>query len=135
MFNSVSLDHVVLRARDADVLSRFYQRVLNCEVERLLPIGLIQLRVGTILIDIVSADSRMGREGGPPPGEGKNLDHFCLKVEPFDEKKITEHLESCGVDFGPVQKRYGADGFGPSIYFYDPEGNKVELKGPKTVAL
>jgi len=133
MFNSVSLDHVVLRARDANALSNFYQRVLNCEVERRLPIGLIQLRVGSILIDIVSADSKLGREGGPPPGDGKNLDHFCLKVEPFDEKKIAEHLELCGVDFGPVQKLYGADGFGPSIYFYDPEGNKVELKGPKTV--
>jgi len=35
-----------------------------------------------------------------------------------------------GIDCGEVATRYGAEGNGPSIYFDDPEGNKVELKGP-----
>jgi len=29
-----------------------------------------------------------------------------------------------------VKERYGADGYGPSMYIRDPEGNRVELKGP-----
>ena len=58
-----------------------------------------------------------------------DLDHFCLKVEPFKDEDIMEHLRNCGVKFEPLRELYGADGYGPSIYFYDPEGNKVELKG------
>ena len=87
MFSSVHLDHIVLRAKHAEALSTFYIKVLNCKIERELPIGLIQLRLGSILIDIVQADSELGLQGGPPPGKGRNLDHFCLKVEPFEEKK------------------------------------------------
>ncbi|MEC9247895.1 MAG: VOC family protein [Pseudomonadota bacterium] len=129
MFNSVHLDHIVLRANNAEVLSSFYIKVLKCEIERELPIGLIQLRLGSILIDIVEANSELGRQGGPPPGKGRNMDHFCLKVEPFEQIKIVEHLNRCAVKFEPVRELYGADGFGPSIYLYDPEGNKIELKG------
>ena len=129
MFDSVHLDHIVLRAKDAEALSSFYIKVLECEVERELPIGLIQLRLGSILIDIVDADSELGLEGGPPPGGGRNLDHFCLKVKPFKGEDIMAHLRNCEVDFEPLRELYGADGYGPSIYFYDPEGNKVELKG------
>ena len=29
-----------------------------------------------------------------------------------------------------IEERYGADGFGPSMYISDPDGNIVELKGP-----
>jgi catechol 2,3-dioxygenase-like lactoylglutathione lyase family enzyme len=72
-----------------------------------------------------------GRPGGAPPGkEGRNLDHFCLRVEPFDETAIHEQLARHGYASGPVEKRYGAEGEGPSIYVTDPEGNVVELKGP-----
>ena len=129
MFDSVHLDHIVLRAKDAKALSAFYIKVFECEVERELPIGLIQLRLGSILIDIIDADSELGLQGGPRPGAGRNLDHFCLKVEPFKDEDIIKHLRNCGVKFEPLRELYGADGYGPSIYFYDPEGNKVELKG------
>ena len=85
-----------------------------------------------ILIDIISAKGELGTEGDPLPSDARNLDHFCLRVNPFDEEKIKKHFRLCGVTHGPVQNLYGAEGFGPSIYFYDPEGNKVELKGPSS---
>ena len=59
-----------------------------------------------------------------------NMDHFCLRVEPFDEPGIRRHLEARDIEVGPVASRYGAEGEGPSIYLTDPEGNVVELKGP-----
>lgn len=111
----------------------FYCNLLGCTVERELApdVGLIQLRAGNSLIDLVLVDSQLGRAGGKPPGtEGHNVDHFCLSVAPFDEVAIRQHLHARGFRCGPTERRYGADGFGPSIYVRDPDGNTVELKGP-----
>ena len=126
------LDHIVLRVADLDAMIAFYGEVLGCPVERRLDdIGLIQLRAGQALIDLVPAASKLGQEGGAPPGVGgRNLDHLCLRIEPFDEAAIRQHLDAHGVAAGPVETRYGAEGDGPSIYLLDPERNTVELKGP-----
>ena len=126
------LDHIVLRVVDLDRMVRFYCEVLGCTVERKQEaIGLVQLRAGRSLVDLVPVDGKLGRAGGAPPGtEGRNLDHFCFRVEPFDAVAIQRHLEAFGVAAGPVESRYGAEGVGPSIYVTDPEGNVVELKGP-----
>lgn len=126
------LDHLVLRVRDVAKVQAFYVEVLGCTVEKVQPdIGLIQLRAGRSLIDLVGVESKLGRMGGAAPGrEGHNLDHLCLRVDPFDAEAIRAHLKASGADPGAVESRYGADGQGPSIYLHDPEGNMVELKGP-----
>jgi glyoxylase I family protein len=132
MFRLLGLDHLALRVQDLDAMLRFYCDALGCTVERTQPaIGLVQLRAGAALIDLVPVDGKLGRAGGAAPGkEGRNLDHFCLRVEPFDEVQIRQQLAAHGVTAGPVESRYGAEGEGPSIYLDDPEGNVVELKGP-----
>jgi catechol 2,3-dioxygenase-like lactoylglutathione lyase family enzyme len=111
---------------------RFYCEVLGCRVERRQEaIGLVQLRAGRSMLDLVPIDGKLGRMGGAAPGrEGRNLDHFCLRVEPFDGEAIRAHLLQHGSEPGPVEQRNGAEGEGPSIYLSDPEGNVVELKGP-----
>ena len=126
------IDHVVLRVVDAERMLHFYRDALACTVERRRDdIGLIQLRAGRSMIDLVPVDGELGRAGGAAPGrEGRNLDHFCLRVEPFDEAAIRAHLASHGVVAGSIESRYGAEGMGPSLYLTDPEGNVVELKGP-----
>jgi catechol 2,3-dioxygenase-like lactoylglutathione lyase family enzyme len=126
------LDHLVLRVTDLERMVSFYGQVLGCPVERRQDeIGLVQLRAGSALIDLVPVDGKLGRMGGAAPGrEGRNLDHLCLRVEPFDEAAIRAHLAAHEVAAGPVESRYGAEGEGPSIYLQDPEGNTVELKGP-----
>ncbi len=110
----------------------FYTGVLGCPVEKIQEnLGLYQLRAGSALIDLVPVDGPLGLKGGAAPGtEGRNLDHFCLRVEPFDAAAIIAHLRAHGADPAPVASRYGAEGQGPSIYVTDPEGNVVELKGP-----
>lgn len=126
------IDHVVLRVRDLDAALRFYCSVLGCAIERRVDdIGLIQLRAGTNLIDLVPLASPLGRAGGAGPGnEGRNVDHFALSVAHFDETALRAHLVAHGVEPGDVAERYGADGMGPSMYIRDPDGNTVELKGP-----
>jgi glyoxylase I family protein len=128
------IDHLVLRVVDLDRMLRFYCEVLGCTIERRNDtIGLVQLRAGRSLVDLVPVEGQLGRAGGAAPGqEGRNLDHFCFRVEPFDEAGIRRQLRSHGVDAGPLATRNGAEGEGPSIYVQDPEGNVVELKGPAT---
>lgn len=128
------IDHLVLRIVDLDRMLAFYTGVLGCTIERRQDaIGLVQLRAGRSLVDLVPVDGPLGRAGGAAPGaEGRNVDHFCFRVEPFDEAQIRRDLEAAGVAAGPTQMRFGAEGEGPSIYIADPEGNTVELKGPPT---
>lgn len=132
MLKLQGIDHLVLRVVDLDRMVRFYVDALGCGVERRQDaIGLVQLRAGRSLIDLVPVDGKLGRMGGAAPGaQGRNLDHFCLRVDPFDEAALRAHLAAHGVEAGKTESRYGAEGEGPSIYLSDPEGNVVELKGP-----
>jgi len=131
-FQLQQIDHVVLRVRDGAAMQAFYCDVLGCSVERRQDgIGLVQLRAGQSLIDLVPVDGKLGRMGGAAPGaEGRNMDHLCLRAEPFDREAIVAHLETHGVRVGDFGMRYGAEGEGPSQYLFDPEDNLVELKGP-----
>ncbi|WP_372740986.1 VOC family protein [Neptunomonas sp.] len=125
------LDHIVLRTNQIDRMCAFYCDVLNCTVERETPpeLGLIQLRAGNALIDLVRVESQLGKMGGGAPTKtGNNLDHFCLQLKQTDEDTIAAHLASHGIDAGEFAKRYGAQGYGMSVYIKDPEGNTVELR-------
>jgi glyoxylase I family protein len=131
MLNILRIDHLVLRVTDLQRMLDFYTGVLGCPLERAQEdIGLYQVRAGGSLIDLVPVDSPLGRAGGAAPGpEGRNLDHFCLRVDPFDASALAAWLRGRGVEPGAVESRYGAEGLGPSVYLTDPEGNVVELKG------
>jgi glyoxylase I family protein len=131
-FRLLALDHVVLRVSDLERARAFYCDVLGCTFEKWQEqLGLLQLRAGASLIDLVGPDGPLGRAGGALPGrEGRNVDHFCLRIAPFDAQALRAHLASHGVEAGEVVQRYGAEGTGPSLYLADPDGNMVELKGP-----
>ncbi len=123
----MGLDHVVLRVADIDRSIEFYGQVLGCHVERRLPeIGLVQLRAGAAMIDLVPRreDEDMGA----------NMDHFAVRIAEMDVPALTAHLKAHGIDPGEVRRRYGAEGYGSSIYITDPDGNTVELKGPPETA-
>ncbi len=131
-FTVQGIDHVVIRVIDVEGMIRFYQDVLGCAVERRLDeLGLVQLRAGRSLIDLVDVNGELGQKGGAAPGdEARNMDHLCLRIDPFDEAHIRAHLGAHGIEAGDLATRYGAEGVGPSLYIQDPEGNTVELKGP-----
>ena len=122
------LDHVVLRVADMDRAIAFYEQVLGLNVERRLEsIGLVQLRAGAAMIDLVPRTE--------DEDDGRNMDHFAVRVDGFDATALAEHLRRHGVEVGEVRERYGAEGYGPSLYICDPDGNTVELKGPATRGL
>jgi catechol 2,3-dioxygenase-like lactoylglutathione lyase family enzyme len=131
MIRLAAIDHVVFRVRDLDAALLFYTEVLGATVEKVqAEIGLWQLRAGTSLIDLVPLDGKLGGMGGAGPGrEGRNVDHVCFRVAPWDEEAILAHLGRHGFQ-AEVARRYGAEGHGPSIYLTDPDGNGLELKGP-----
>ena len=122
------IDHLVLRVRDIDAMRKFYCEVLGAEHVGYRPkFAMSHLRVGDCMLDLVEAEKR----GLSAPQAGRlNLDHFCFRVEPFDQEAIVAHLKRHNVPLGPIRDRYGAEGNGVSIYLTDPEGNTVELKGP-----
>jgi glyoxylase I family protein len=126
------IDHVVLRVADLARAIGFYCGVLGCREERRIEaLGLVQLRAGSGLIDLVDVSGALGRIGGPPPGDSaRNMDHFALQLASFDEDRLRAELTAAGIEVGEVGERYGAQGVGPSLYVRDPDGNVVELKGP-----
>jgi glyoxylase I family protein len=121
------LDHIVLRVADIDRAIDFYGSVLGLHVERrLAAIGLVQLRAGAAMIDLVPRSE--------DEDEGRNVDHFAVQIAEMDVPALTAHLQRHGIDPGEVRRRYGAEGYGSSIYITDPDGNTVELKGPPETA-
>lgn len=119
----LGLDHVVLRVKNLAASIEFYGRILGARVERELQAPrIVQLRIGDSLLDLVPGPRR--RE------KGINLDHFAVRVAPFNPASLKRRLARYGIAPGDVKERYGAEGYGPSIYFNDPDGNMVEFKGP-----
>jgi glyoxylase I family protein len=125
------IDHVVLRVRDPQKVRDFYCTVLGCSELRRTPpeVGLLQLRAGRSVIDLVSVDGAIGRQGGAAPGpSGRNMDHFCLLVEDFDAARLREELAAHGVKADTYPGRPGTGGADASLYVRDPEGNTIELR-------
>jgi len=122
-FNVERIDHVVLRVRDLAGMVRFYERALGFREERRIErLGLVQMRAGASMLDLVASETQ---DAVVP-----NMDHLCFRVEPFDRDAIVTQLAPFGISVGETVQRYGAEGTGPSVYFRDPEGNQIELKGP-----
>jgi len=124
------IDHIVLRVRDLQRSLAFYCEVLGCTVEREQPeLGLTQLRAGRSLIDLVTLDGPLG--AGEPPGAGRNLEHFCVTIAPYEEAALIARLTGRGVPVREPASRYGAEGEGRSFYIEDPDGNHLELKASR----
>jgi glyoxylase I family protein len=131
MLKIAGIDHIVLRTSKLQEMLNFYCQVLGCSIERETSneVGLIQLRAGNALIDLVTIDGELGKKGGAEPAlTENNLDHFCLQLRPISETQIKDHLQKHGIKTDDFTKRYGAQGFGRSIYIKDPQGNLVELR-------
>ena len=125
-FQLQRLDHLALRTSNVERLVSFYE-LLGCTVVREIEsMKMIQLRSGASMIDIIGTDEL---DGADPAG--RNLDHFALRIEPFDESDILAFCAEHQIEAQTMaQPLLGADGYGPAIYIRDPDGNRVELKGP-----
>ena len=117
----LGIDHVVLNSSAPEQLVEFYSTMLGLRLERSVGDFLWQFRLGDQLLDIFRAERT-----------GTNVDHICLRVRPFDMQAMCAALEAADIPYEPAQRIYGAQGFGPSVYIKDPQGNRIELKGAIT---
>ena len=130
-FKLEGLDHVVILVRDMDEAQRFYEEVIGCTVDRALPeYGMLQLRAGASLIDLVDIGSTEGEWARPETEGGRNMDHVCIGTGPCREGDMRAHLARHHISIVEEGIRYGANGDGMSFYICDPSGNQIELKGP-----
>ncbi|HEX8456427.1 MAG TPA: VOC family protein [Pyrinomonadaceae bacterium] len=129
MFRIQAIDHVVIRALDLERMVQFYRDVLGCAVDRRRDdLGLVHMRAGNSLIDLVSVKGKLGSGADVPTAEGRNMEHLCLRIEPYDYAELSAHFQALGVAIGKEERNYGAEGTGASVYLEDPEGNTIELK-------
>lgn len=133
MMNVIAMDHIVLNVHDMDTMLDFYINVLGLAGERIeafgegkVPFPSVRISADT-LIDLFPMPEQ-GAAQGPVEVE-KRLNHFCMVIEPAEMPKVIAHLEAHGVtvDEGPAT-RWGAHGNATSIYFNDPEGNRIEIR-------
>ena len=118
-------DHLVLRVEDLESALTFYSETLGLEALRV-----EEFRQGEVPFPSVriSDDSLIDLVPKARTPKSNNVDHFCLVVE-GDLDEIAEDLQARGVEMtGESGRRWGAHGYGDSIYVKDPEGNTIELK-------
>jgi glyoxylase I family protein len=107
----------------------FYCDILGCTEEReIRSAGMVQLRAGASLIDLVDISAEAGAWARPALSGGRNVDHFCLAPGAWDEAAMRAWLADHDVQIVEEGLRYGASGDGLSFYVKDPFGNTVELK-------
>lgn len=128
------LDHIVLNVRDIDRSLKFYSETLGLKPERVDEfkagqVGFPSVRVNAdTIIDLFPIkDSAAG--SSPAEHVAGNLNHFCMVIGAEDFAGIASYLKEREVPIrrGPVS-RWGARGRATSVYFFDPDGNEIELR-------
>jgi catechol-2,3-dioxygenase len=122
MIQARRLGHVVLSVRDADTSKEFYTRTLGLQVahedrQR----GAVFLSFGREHHDLALFQLATGEP--PQPGQ-PGLHHMAWQLGSFDELQAAyRELKAMGV---PVEATV-EHGVTRSVYFPDPDGNRVEL--------
>jgi len=129
----IELDHIVLNVGDIDRSLKFYTEVLGLKGERV-----DEFRAGKVsfpsvritdqtIIDLFPSKDRASDSSSEQIV--KNLNHFCLVVGADSFSGIVDYLAENHVTVrqGPVS-RWGAQGRATSVYFFDPDGNEIEIR-------
>ena len=115
------LDHIVLKVADVERSLAFYLEHLGLE-----PVRVDEWRRGEVFFPSVRVDATTIIDLLEVEPDGRNLDHFCMVIEPTDLTELATR-DDLDVVEGPVE-RGGATGMGWSLYVRDPDGHLIELK-------
>jgi catechol 2,3-dioxygenase-like lactoylglutathione lyase family enzyme len=109
-----SLSHLLLQVSDLDGALSFYVDLLGFQVRER-----SQLADGRTF---VSTNQGLGLTTFPPgAATGQSLDHLAFRC-PTGIEPVVEKLRAAGIAYeGPRRNAYGQ-----SVYFRDPDGNRVE---------
>lgn len=117
------IDHVVVKVSDLERSIHFYCDILGCKLQwRRDELSLAHLCVGASFVDLLE-DKALSYS------PGQNMDHLCLTVTDFNLQKVRSHFLAHGIELGTSGDRFGASGWGQSLYISDPDGNGLELRG------
>ena len=114
--------HLVLNVKNLDESTKFYSEVLGFEIALQRPTGTF-LTCGKIHHDLALFQAP---EGAMPVTEGQlGLNHFAVQVEDINDlKEVYDELK----DSGASMDRNTDHGMTSSIYFFDPDGNKITAR-------
>jgi glyoxylase I family protein len=128
-FELRAIDHVVLIVDDLERAVKWYAEVVGATEEGdLRQFGMVQLRSGASMIDLVDAASETGGWAKPKVDGGRNMDHLCLEIGPVTKQAMQAHLKKHKLDVEEEGWRSGAKGEGYSWYIRDPWDHQIELK-------
>ncbi len=128
-FDLKAIDHVVLIVDGLDAAVKWYSDVVGATEEGdLRRFGMVQLRCGASMIDLVDAGSKQGEWARPGVEGGRNMDHLCLEIGPVTKSAMEAHLKAHGLAIEEEGVRSGAKGEGYSWYIRDPWDHQIELK-------
>jgi len=122
MIQARKLGHIVLKVRDARKSRDFYTRTLGLQVAHEdLAHGAVFLSFGTQHHDLALFQLATGE---PPEGKQPGLHHTAWQLGSFAELQAAYHeLRELGI---PVDSTVEHN-VTRSVYFQDPDGNRVEL--------
>jgi catechol 2,3-dioxygenase-like lactoylglutathione lyase family enzyme len=115
----VGLDHIVLQCADIEKSLAFYSETLGLEPERV-----EDWRAGETFFPSVRITPTTIIDLFPGAPDGKNLNHFCVVIEPADLEELAKKFPDANLAHG----LFGAQGYASSLYVHDPDGNTVELR-------
>ena len=120
-FKLLGLDHLLLHVRGMAEAERFYCGVLGCSVQHRMPQhAMLELSAGVVLVDTADPNGAWAVEDA---AAGRNVDHFAILTDGFDEQPMREWLAANAV---PIEEaRDEEEEF--SLYVRDPSGNLVEF--------
>jgi catechol 2,3-dioxygenase-like lactoylglutathione lyase family enzyme len=123
------LDHVVLEVRDPEASARFYERMLGFA-----PVRLEAYRAGEAPFLSARINDQTVIDFFPPKmwrtrRRAGNPNHLCLTLTARQCAALRRRLAREGVSItNRLRRSFGAQGYGVSIYFDDPDGVSVEAR-------
>jgi len=125
------IDHIVIWVRDLEAARTWYQKVLGCRPGYDYPdIAMTHLWFGPVLIGLWDATDPRAAYAAPKIQDGENIHHIAFAWHGAPEADVIAHLQSHDVKILKHLRQVGSRGFGLALYFNDPWGNLIELKGP-----
>ncbi|HWI88151.1 MAG TPA: VOC family protein [Sphingomicrobium sp.] len=94
-FKLLGLDHLLLHVRGLAEAERFYCGVLGCSVQHRMPQhAMLELSAGVVLVDTADPNGAWAVEDA---AGGRNVDHFAILTDGFDEQPMREWLAANAV--------------------------------------